>query len=204
VKKRVPPIGVNLTRNLWVTEGRGKPKGVWGSVPFTYKKKHLQIEECSLPAGPIQQPYIPLLIAGGGERVTLRQVAQYADASNFGTHIHTGGAASIEDVVRKCNALRAHCERLARPANAVLRTHITIPLVLGETQAAIATKQGKAPSFLREIFLSSELSLTPPEAIAYYNALIEAGIQYFIIVLWPDDLDTLQMFSEQVMPGFIR
>jgi alkanesulfonate monooxygenase SsuD/methylene tetrahydromethanopterin reductase-like flavin-dependent oxidoreductase (luciferase family) len=179
-------------------------KGVWGSVPFTYKKKHVQIEECYLPAGPIQQPHVPLLIAGGGERVTLRQVAQYADASNFGAHPHTGDASSIEDVVRKCNALRAHCERLARPTDAVLRTHITLPLVIGETQAAIATQQGKAPPFLREMFLSSEVSLTPSEAIVYYNALIEAGIQYFIIVCWPDDLNTPRLFSEKVMSGLIK
>lgn len=179
-------------------------KGVWGTEPFTYKKKYMQVEQCHILAGPVQQPYVPLLIAGAGEKVTLRQVAQYADASNFGPDRNTGGVSSVEDVVRKCNALRAHCERLERPVDTILRTHITLPLIMGETQAAIAAKQATSPPDLRERFRLSELAVTPPEAIAYYNALIQAGMQYFIIVLWPNDLDTLHMFAEQVLPALIR
>ena len=75
---------------------------------------------------------------------------------------------------------------------------------MGETQAAIATKRETGSPYLRELFGLSELAVTPPEAIAYYNALIQAGIQYFIIVLWPDDLDTLQMFGQEVLPALIR
>lgn len=123
-------------------------RGLWGPAPFTFKGRHMQVEQCFLPVGPVQQPYVPLLIAGGGERVTLRQVAQYTDASNFGPHQDTGSAFSVEDVVRKCGVLRAHCETVKRPVDAVLRTHITIPLVMGETQAAIAAKQEAVPSYL--------------------------------------------------------
>ena len=90
-------------------------RGVWGMVPYTYKGKYTQVQQAHLPFGPVQQPHVPLLIAGGGERVTLRQVAQYADASNFGPHVYTGGASRVEDVIRKCHALRAHCEALNRP-----------------------------------------------------------------------------------------
>lgn len=178
-------------------------RGLWGAQPFTYHGKYTQVEQCFLPVGPVQQPRVPLLIAGGGERVTLRQVAQYADASNFGPHRDTGSAFSAEDVVRKCHVLRAHCEDLARPADAVLRTHITIPLVMGETQAAIAAKQAAAPSYLRDPFLSSERAVTPSEAIEYYRALIQAGIQYLIITLWQNDLETLHMLAHQVIPALM-
>ncbi len=169
-------------------------------MPYTYQGKYVQVEQVSLPFGPAQQPHVPLLIAGGGERVTLRQVAQYADVSNFGSHIYTGGAASVEDVVRKCNVLRAHCKELGRPSDAVLRSHITLPLVLGETTAAIATKQETAPAVLREIFQDSIVAVTPDEAIVYYRALVKAGIRYFIIGILPNDIETLQLFSQQVAP----
>ncbi len=84
-------------------------KGVWETPPFTYTGKHLQVQHAQPAFGPVQQPYVPLLIGGGGERVTLRQVAQYADASNFGPHMFTGSAASMEDVVRKSDVISTHC-----------------------------------------------------------------------------------------------
>ncbi len=176
-------------------------RGLWSMEPFTYKGKYAQVEQCVLPMGPVQQPYVPLLIAGGGERVTLRQVAQYADACNFGPHIWTGSVSSTEDVVRKCNVLRTHCETFKRPVDSVLRTHLTIPLVLGETRAAVDAKLAAIPPMVREMFRSGEIALTPPEAIEYYNALVQAGMQYFIIALQPDDVETMQLFGEQVLPA---
>ena len=176
-------------------------RGVWGTTPFTYQGKYTQVQQFHLPFGPIQRPYVPLLIAGGGEQVTLRQVAQYADASNFGPHVYTGSASRLEDVVRKYTALCAHCEALKRPVKSILCTHITLPLVLGETPDVIAAKQEAVPPALREKLRAGTLAATPHEAITYYNALIQAGIRYFIIGIFPNDLATLQLFVRQVMPA---
>jgi alkanesulfonate monooxygenase SsuD/methylene tetrahydromethanopterin reductase-like flavin-dependent oxidoreductase (luciferase family) len=176
-------------------------KGLWSTEPFTYQGKYVQVEQCALPAGPVQQPHVPLLIAGGGERVTLRQVAQYADACNFGPHIWTGSASTTEDVVRKCNALRAHCETFKRPVDSVLRTHLTIPLVLAETPAALDAKLAAIPPAMREMFRSGEVALTPPEAIEHYNTLVQAGMRYFIVTVHPDDMETMQLFGQQVLPA---
>ncbi len=115
-----------------------------------------------------------------------------------------GSAFSVEDVVRKCNVLRAHCEKYERLVDAVLRTHKTTPLVMGKTQAAIAAKQEAAPSYLRDPFLSSEIAVTPSESIEYYNALIQAGIQYFIITLWQNDLEKLHILAHQAIPALIK
>jgi hypothetical protein len=41
------------------------------------------------------------LIAGGGERITLRQVAQHADMCNFGPNGATGSAWGLPEVRRK-------------------------------------------------------------------------------------------------------
>jgi alkanesulfonate monooxygenase SsuD/methylene tetrahydromethanopterin reductase-like flavin-dependent oxidoreductase (luciferase family) len=178
-------------------------KGLWGTTPFTYEGKHAQVRQANPPFGPVQQPHIPLLIAGGGEQVTLCQVALHADASNFGAHVYTGGAARSEDIVRKCNVLRAHCEQLGRSPDSILRTHVTLPLVLGETPAAIAARQEGVPPALREMFRSGTLEVTPPEAIEHYHALVQAGMQYFIIGVWPNDVETLQLFSQQVAPALM-
>jgi F420-dependent oxidoreductase-like protein len=49
---------------------------------------------------------IPVMIGGGGEKKTLRMVAQYADASNI--------ICGPDDLDRKLAALAEHCERLGR------------------------------------------------------------------------------------------
>ena len=62
----------------------------------------------------ISRPRVPIMIGGGGERKTLRLVAQYADACNV-----FGDAARI---AHKYAVLREHCERLGRPYEEIERS----------------------------------------------------------------------------------
>jgi alkanesulfonate monooxygenase SsuD/methylene tetrahydromethanopterin reductase-like flavin-dependent oxidoreductase (luciferase family) len=75
----VPPVP---ERQAALAETVQIVRGLWSGRPFTFNGAHFGVHDAVLPAGPVQQPYVPLLIAGGGERVTLRQVAEYADMSN--------------------------------------------------------------------------------------------------------------------------
>jgi F420-dependent oxidoreductase-like protein len=54
---------------------------------------------------------VPVMIGGGGERKTLRMVAQYADESNL--------IAEPRDIPRKLEVLAEHCERLGRDRNEI-------------------------------------------------------------------------------------
>ncbi|MBA2632168.1 MAG: LLM class F420-dependent oxidoreductase [Chloroflexi bacterium] len=66
----------------------------------------------------LSKPRVPILVGGGGERKTLRLVAQYADACNiFGR--------SPEFVRAKLAILREHCERIGRPYDEIERTVLT-------------------------------------------------------------------------------
>jgi F420-dependent oxidoreductase-like protein len=49
---------------------------------------------------------IPVMIGGGGERKTLRMVAQYADESNL--------ICAVDDLARKLDVLAEHCETIGR------------------------------------------------------------------------------------------
>ena len=64
--------------------------GVYGSEPFTFAGETFSTTNAEIYPLPVQQPRPPMLIAGAGEKVTLRQVAQFADACNFGASSNTG------------------------------------------------------------------------------------------------------------------
>jgi alkanesulfonate monooxygenase SsuD/methylene tetrahydromethanopterin reductase-like flavin-dependent oxidoreductase (luciferase family) len=143
---------------------------------------------------------IPLLIAGGGERVTLRQVAQYADMTNFGAHAHVGSAFSGDDVRRKLAALRAHCAKLGRPYEAILKSHWAGPVVVARSQEELRSKIARLPAWVRNNFPSSMIAGTPEEVCARYRPLIAAGMQYCIAVVVGDDRETLRLLAEEVLP----
>jgi alkanesulfonate monooxygenase SsuD/methylene tetrahydromethanopterin reductase-like flavin-dependent oxidoreductase (luciferase family) len=175
-------------------------KELWQAKPVTFKGQHLQIQ-AQLPFGPVQQPAIPILIAGGGERTTLRQVAQYGDVSNFGAHITTGGAARLEDVERKCQVLQDHCQKVGRDSRAILRSYVTMPFLLGKTPETIERRKLALPADVQQIFKSTLVALSPQEAIAYFQKLIQAGIQYFILGVGLRDRETLELLQAEVLPA---
>ena len=86
-------------------------QGLWRGEPFTFNGKHRQVKDAVLRLLPVQQPYVPILIAGGGERITLRQVARYADMSNFAPHQSAGSAFDVGDVQRKLGRLKISAPR---------------------------------------------------------------------------------------------
>lgn len=179
---------IQTITHLWQHDGQD-----WQGTP-------LLAQQARLPGKPAQQPRIPLLIAGGGERVTLRQVAQYADISNFGAHAVMGGAYETSDVAHKYDVLRKHCEVQGRPYDSILRSHLTFPLVLAETQEALHAKLNRLPQGWLKMFGSSLIAGVPQEVITSYQALASAGVQYFICSLFQDDAETLQLLAEQIMP----
>lgn len=88
---------------------------MWSDDNGPYHGRHYQLEETLCVPAPIQQPRPPILIGGGGERKTLRLVAQYADACNlFATDL---------DVVRhKLDVLAQHCEDVGRDPSEIKKT----------------------------------------------------------------------------------
>lgn len=78
-----------------------------------FEGTHYQLAETLCSPQPIDRPTI--LIGGGGERKTLRLVAQYGDACNlFGS--------SPDDVAHKLDVLRRHCDDLGRDYDSIRKT----------------------------------------------------------------------------------
>lgn len=186
--------------------------GVWGSSPFTYFGEHFQTESMQIEPPPYQSPHPPILIGGSGERTTLRQVAQYADACNVRESLSITDP-SITDAQRadsirtKFDALKNHCDTLNRPYDDILRTHFTLYLLLAPTEAqaaaklaALNTAESTSPGTRRD-GATQVLAATPERAIAYYRAIADAGSQYFIVQLDGTDHETIRLLAEHVAPA---
>ena len=183
-------------------------RGLWGAEPFSYTGSSSGVEAANIRPQPTQQPRVPILVAGGGEQLTLRLVARYADASNFGEYHNTGGAKTLDDVRRKLAALDTHCRAASRPPESILRTHITLPCMLAETASALDAKIDALPEPYRSMtaeIRGQRIGLlgTPSEAVAYYTGLRRAGLQYFMVRVVEDDTETLRLLSERVIPALV-
>ncbi|MHB1583701.1 MAG: LLM class F420-dependent oxidoreductase [Acidimicrobiales bacterium] len=79
---------------------------MWSDDDGPFTGRHYRLAETLCRPEPVSRPRPRILIGGGGERKTLRLVAQYADACNF-----FGGAAEID---HKLDVLRRHCDDVGR------------------------------------------------------------------------------------------
>jgi len=145
----------------------------------------------------MQEPHPPILIGGGGEKRTLRIVAQYADAANV--------SGSPEEMRHKFDVLEQHCADVGRPYASIRRT-MQIPLFLTDDPAfrqrvlqGMSAATGRSETEVGRSLLIGTIGEIK-ERIAEY---IEAGVQEFMLAQWPRfHRESLQRFSAEVTPAF--
>ena len=176
--------------------------GVWGDESFSYSGQHYQVTNARITPAPTEQPHPPLMIAGAGERVTLRQVALYGDACNFGPSPQIGGVRTADDVRRKYAVLERHCREIGRPYHDILRTHFTPWLMIAETEADAQAKLARYyPNGLTKDQRYSRIAGTPDQVAAYYRSMVDAGVQHFVCQsLDAADTETFRLLAEEVAP----
>ncbi len=113
--------GVQIMRQLW-TEGTATLDG-----------KHYQVDGAICRPLPLQAGGLPLWIAGGGEKKTLRIAAQYAQYTNFD--------ATPEAFAHKSEILAGHCRDLGRDFGEITRSG-NYNVVIGETEKDVAGQAG--------------------------------------------------------------
>ncbi len=177
-------------------------RGVWGPEPFSYRGRYHSTERERVLPPPLQKPSPPLILAGGGERTALRLVARYADACNFGPGHATGLVRTTDEVRHKNAVLDRHCQDVGRDPRSVLRTHFTSWLMLAPTEEAARAKLAHYyPEGINEEQQFSRVVGTPAQTAAYYQSLVEAGMQYFVVqTLDAADTETIELLAREVVP----
>lgn len=161
---------------------------------------HFRAEGAVLNPSPVQQPWVPILVAGGGEKTTLRFAAHYADASNLGAVSWAGGAFTPDDARRKLAILDRHLIDVGRPREAVLRSGL-LAAFLAEDPAAARAKFASMPPFIASFFEHLPVVGTPAEAVPRLQSMVDAGFRYVIFIVRPGDEETLRLLAEAVIPA---
>jgi F420-dependent oxidoreductase-like protein len=86
---------------------------MWSDNDGPYDGKHYQLAETICEPQPIRRP--PILIGGGGEKKTLRLVAQYADLWN-------STDSEIDVLTHKIDVLTRHCDTVGRDVAEIRKT----------------------------------------------------------------------------------
>ncbi|MBA3379884.1 MAG: LLM class flavin-dependent oxidoreductase, partial [Chloroflexia bacterium] len=175
---------------------------MWTEDKPVFEGKHYTIN------GPINEPKsakpgrkVPLWIGGGGEKVTLRLVAQYGDACNVG-----GGDAAV--IKQKLDILQAHCEREGRDYGEITKstTYTAFPIPNGADPAAASAGVRQSYGGLDlETFSAKVAKVKTTDQIAEeIQTGVEAGIDYAINYI-PGvayDMDPMHLFEEEIIPRF--
>ncbi|WP_029901149.1 LLM class flavin-dependent oxidoreductase, partial [Nocardia brasiliensis] len=155
---------------------------------------------------PLQENGIPLWIAGGGEKKTLRIAAKYAQYTNF--------SGAPDEFAAKSDILRAHCADVGTDFAAIVRssnfnaiiasTETEVEERLSAVQAKLATVIGddQAKGFVDGMFRTSAAVGTPEQVAERLAGLRDLGLGYAILNFPEAAYDTsgIALFEREVAP----
>jgi F420-dependent oxidoreductase-like protein len=172
---------------------------MWTEDYPRFEGRHYTIDgPINEPKG-VRKPHPSLWIGGGGEKVTLKLVAQYGDACNFGN-------GDPEIIRQKLEVLKGHCDALGRNYDEVIKsTEINCVLLDGEADRVRATASTRELLGVSdEEFSKSYWVGTSQEIVELLRPVIDAGIDYVILYVprVAYDHQPLQQFAREVLPQF--
>jgi F420-dependent oxidoreductase-like protein len=144
---------------------------MWSGEVGPFEGKHYHLAETLNSPQALTKPHPPILIGGGGERKTLRLVAQYADAC----HLFDG-----PELAHKLDVLRTWCEQVGRP--------------YGEIEKTVTPRRPVSRD-------GGEGSVSPNEALEHLAQLADLGVdQAVVTVQEPIALESIDLFGERIIP----
>lgn len=164
-------------------------RAMWTQSSPSFHGKYYNVEAAYCTPKP--DPMIPILIGGGGRKLTLRVVAKLADWWNF-----PGG--TLENYTGLLDTLREHCEAVGRDYNTIVKTW-------GHECLAVAHTHEQAEALARASQFWNENAIygTPDEVAAKLQGFVDLGVQHFILRFadFPNP-DGALLFAREVMPRF--
>ena len=155
----------------------------------SYKGKYYQIDGAINQPKPLQKPYPPLWVCGGGEKVTLKLLAKYGDYGNWDV--------DVEGFKHKSEILKEHCLNEGRDFSEIGRTLHTNVLI-GKDSKDLDSKINKLAEYTnipKEYYYDRPLIGTKEQVFSTIERFEEEGCSYLIAyvpdIVWGDTLDIL-------------
>jgi F420-dependent oxidoreductase-like protein len=200
-----PSAGVRLAR---LDEGVQIMRDAWRDGKVSFAGKHYQVDGAIVAPKPLQDGGIPLWIAGGGEKVTLKIAAKYAQYTNF--------TSEPEGFAHKSKVLAEHCRAVGTDFDAIVRSANINP-VLGSSDADVkdrlarirarlagAAGDAAADGMIASMSGPDSGAGTAEQVIASVARLRDLGCEY-VICYFPEaayDRSGIELFANEVIPAF--
>jgi F420-dependent oxidoreductase-like protein len=181
-----PPTGERMDR---LEEALQICRAMFTEDSPSFSGKHYEIVDALNVPRPVTRGGPPIMIGGGGEKRTLRLVAQYGDASNI-----FGNLATIR---HKLDVLARHCEAVGRDPAEITKTKLAT-LVIARTEAEAERKAASVRAIVGdEWFDTAVIAGAPDQVVDQVQAYFDAGLDGMLVNL-PDahDLDTVRLAGE--------
>jgi len=164
-------------------------KALFSQRRANFEGRYYRLEDAPLEPKPLQNP-LPLMIGGGGEKVTLRIVARYADEWNVW--------GDVDRLRQKMGVLDSHCSAVGRDPGAIQRSAAV--LVYMSDDRALVKRIRDEPQ------ARPSIAGNPAELADIIAEYAQAGVDELIV---PDfhmppgtaKTDFLDQFIEEVTPA---
>ena len=162
-------------------------KKMWVDSPANFKGKYYRIDNVYCEPRPDPQPI--LMLGGGGEKKTLKVVAQYADWWNDVMR-------PIPDLSQKLAVLQKHCETVGRDYNTIRKTLAPRFFIDKDHKKALRMAEGKNAS-------GQVIAGDPMAVCDQLYEIAEMGFD-MVVTTFPkfQELDDMKLFVDEVIPRF--
>ncbi len=164
---------------------------MWTQPEATFMGKYYHVEKAICEPKPVPAP--PIMIGGGGKKLTLRVVAERADWWNV-------GGQTPEQLEELSGILRQHCQAVGRDYESIIKTFVTDCVAVAATHEK-AVEMAKRSPFVDDA--GNNFTGTPDEVAAQLERYTRQGVKHFVIRFadFPDT-KSASMFCDEVIPRF--
>ncbi|MGA1146962.1 MAG: LLM class flavin-dependent oxidoreductase, partial [Candidatus Nanopelagicales bacterium] len=182
-------------------------RDAWRDGRVTFAGKHYQVDGAIVAPKPLQPGGPPMWIAGGGEKVTLKIAAKYAQYTNY--------SADPEEFVHKSEVLARHCREVGTEYDAIVRS-ANVNAILGTSEADVRQRLDRvrdriagvsgdaaAEAMIAMNSAPGNATGTPEQVVETLTALKGLGCEY-VICYFPEaayDRSGIELFEREVIPA---
>ena len=159
----------------------------------SFEGDYYKIKDAINQPKPLQKPYPPLWVCGGGEKVTLKLLAKYGDYGNWDV--------DVEGFVHKSKILKTHCEEQNRNYSDIRKTLHT-NVIIGNNEKDLDAKINKivdVTGIPKEMYIDRPLVGVKEKVFDTIDEFSSVECEYLIAYI-PDIVwgDTLEILSEKL------